>query len=166
MTTQDLVQQNAAVAQNTRSPKKLDASKLKVNRSSALKPIPEPGSADLWAQNAASDHMVTCRWTVDGGWEDPVIKPFGDLAVSPLASCIHYATQCFEGMKVYRGVDNRLRLFRPDRNAKRLVTSAERISLPDFDPEQLVELIKALVRVDGPSKWPCYTIYVFTTRFD
>ncbi|KAG5788075.1 hypothetical protein H9Q69_012859 [Fusarium xylarioides] len=43
-------------------------------------------------------------------------------------------------------------LFRPDRNAKRLVMSAQRVSLPGFDPEQLVELIKALVRVDA-KKW-------------
>lgn len=111
-----------------------------------------PGSAELWAQNVATDHMVTCRWTVDGGWDAPILKPFGDLTISPLASCIHYATQCFEGMKVYRGFDDRVRLFRPDCNAKRLVASAKRVSLPGFDPEQLVELIKALVRADA-KKW-------------
>ncbi|KAF5551403.1 branched-chain amino acid aminotransferase [Fusarium mexicanum] len=130
----------------------LDASKLKFDLTTALKDIPKPGSAELWEQNVATDHMVTCRWTVQNGWDDPVIKPFGDLTISPLASCLHYATQCFEGMKVYRGYDNRVRLFRPDRNAKRLVMSAERVSLPSFDPEQLVELIKALVRVDG-KRW-------------
>ncbi|KAF5981206.1 branched-chain amino acid aminotransferase [Fusarium bulbicola] len=130
----------------------LDASKLKFDLTTALKDIPKPGSAELWEQNVATDHMVTCRWTVQSGWDDPVIKPFGDLTISPLASCLHYATQCFEGMKVYRGYDNRVRLFRPDRNARRLVMSAERVSLPSFDPEQLVELIKALVRVDG-KRW-------------
>ncbi|OJK00224.1 hypothetical protein ASPACDRAFT_118280 [Aspergillus aculeatus ATCC 16872] len=130
----------------------LDASRLKVTRASVLRPVPEPGSPELWAQNVATDHMVTCRWTVDGGWEDPLIKPFGDFPISPLASCLHYATQCFEGMKVYRGLDNRLRLFRPDRNAKRLATSAEKVSLPRFDTEQLVQLIKALARLDAP-RW-------------
>ncbi|VTT68137.1 unnamed protein product [Fusarium fujikuroi] len=130
----------------------LDASKLKFDLTTALKDVPKPGSAELWEQNVATDHMVTCRWTVQNGWEDPVIKAFGDLTISPLASCLHYATQCFEGMKVYRGYDNRVRLFRPDRNAKRLVMSAERVSLPGFDPEQLVELIKALVRVDA-KRW-------------
>ncbi|KAF5661960.1 branched-chain amino acid aminotransferase [Fusarium circinatum] len=130
----------------------LDASKLKFDLTTALKDIPKPGSAELWEQNVATDHMVTCRWTVQNGWDDPVIKPFGDLTISPLASCLHYATQCFEGMKVYRGYDDRVRLFRPDRNARRLVMSAERVSLPSFDPEQLVELIKALVRVDG-KRW-------------
>lgn len=132
----------------------LDASRLRLTRASVLRPVPDPESSELWAQNIATDHMATCRWTVDEGWEDPEIKPFSDFSISPLASCVHYATQCFEGMKVYRGLDNRLRLFRPDRNAKRLATSAERVSLPTFDTEQLVELIKALVRVDAPSKQP------------
>lgn len=132
----------------------LDTSRLRLTRASVLRSVPEPGSPELWAQNIATDHMAICRWTVNEGWEDPVIKPFSDFSISPLASCIHYATQCFEGMKVYRGFDNRLRLFRPDRNAKRLATSAERVSLPTFDTEQLVGLIKALVRVDATSKGP------------
>lgn len=140
---------------NTQAHRQLDASRLEFHLTSTSRLVPKPGSAELWAQNVATDHMVTCRWTVDGGWDAPALKPFGDLTISPLASCLHYATQCFEGMKVYRGFDNRVRLFRPDRNAKRLVTSAKRVSLPEFDPEQLVELIKALVRVDANSRSHC-----------
>lgn len=68
----------------------------------------------------------------------------------PTASAIHYATQCFEGMKVYRGVDGKLRLFRPDLNAERMVMSAGRVALPSFDPKEMVKLIEALLRVDGP----------------
>ncbi|KAJ4269005.1 hypothetical protein NW762_003077 [Fusarium torreyae] len=143
---------NGSISAKHTLKKQLNASKLEFIQASIFRPVPEPGSAELWAQNVATDHMVTCRWTVDEGWEDPIIKPFGDLTISPLASCIHYATQCFEGMKIYRGFDGRLRLFRPDRNAKRLAMSAKRVSLPDFDPEQLVELIKALIRVDS-KRW-------------
>ncbi|KAH8669925.1 aminotransferase [Ilyonectria robusta] len=134
------------------SPKPLDASNLKFTRSTVLTPVPEPGSAEQWAQNVCCDHMVTCRWTAQGGWEAPELKPFGDMTISPAASCLHYATQCFEGMKVYRGFDGKLRLFRPDRNAKRLVMSSKRVSLPGFDDKELVKLIMALMRVDGP-RW-------------
>ncbi|KAJ3531581.1 hypothetical protein NM208_g8815 [Fusarium decemcellulare] len=152
MPSANTTQSNGSRDNGVSTKKPLDASKLKSTRSSVLQPVPEPGSAELWAQNVGTDHMVTCRWTVDGGWDDPELKPFGDFTVSPLASCLHYATQCFEGMKVYRGFDNRVRLFRPDRNAKRLATSAKRVSLPDFDDIELVNLIKALVRVDAP-RW-------------
>ncbi|KAK1637680.1 branched-chain-amino-acid aminotransferase [Colletotrichum phormii] len=56
------------------------------------------------------------------------------------------------GMKVYRGFDGNLRLFRPDCNAKRLSSSAQRVALPSFDEGALVQLIKSLVRVDAP-RW-------------
>lgn len=56
---------------------------------------------------------------------------------------------CFEGMKAYRGVDGRPRLFRPEMNAARLLRSAQRLQLASFDPEELLECIKALVRVDA-----------------
>lgn len=70
--------------------------------------------------------MVSVTWTDDYGWHAPKIVPYGPLEIMPTASCLHYATQCFEGMKVYRGFDGKLRLFRPDRNCARLVSSASR----------------------------------------
>lgn len=42
---------------------------------------------------------------------------------------------CFEGMKAYHGADGRMRLFRPDQNMARLLRSARRLQLADFDPE-------------------------------
>lgn len=52
----------------------------------------------------------------------------------PTASVLNYATECFEGLKAYCGVDGRLRLFRPDCNARRFLTSATRIALPTLPP--------------------------------
>ena len=70
----------------------------------------------------------------------------------PTASVLHYATECFEGLKFYRGHDLKLRLFRPTRNTQRMLNSATRISLPAFDPDELQKLIETLVAVDG-EKW-------------
>ena len=70
----------------------------------------------------------------------------------PTASVLHYATECFEGMKIYRGHDSKLRIFRPDRNCSRMLKSATRIALPAFDPKELQKLIETLVAVDG-EKW-------------
>ena len=52
-------------------------------------------------------------------------------------------------MKVYRGYDLKLRLFRPERNSRRMLNSATRIALPAFDPDELQKLIETLVAVDG-----------------
>lgn len=70
----------------------------------------------------------------------------------PTASVLHYATECFEGMKLYRGFDSRLRIFRPDRNAHRMLNSATRIALPGFAPAELEKLIIKLCSVDA-EKW-------------
>ena len=70
----------------------------------------------------------------------------------PTASVLHYATECFEGMKLYRGHDLKLRLFRPDLNARRMLGSATRIALPAFDPAQLQQLVVRLASVEA-EKW-------------
>lgn len=55
-------------------------------------------------------------------------------------------------MKLYRGFDGKLRLFRPNLNCARMKMSASRIALPAFDPSQLLALVAKLCAVDGP-KW-------------
>ncbi|KAG0651007.1 Branched-chain-amino-acid [Hyphodiscus hymeniophilus] len=130
----------------------LDASKLTITRTTTLRPVPEPDSKEIWSVKACTDHMVMVKWTEDAGWHAPELKPYGPLTIMPTASCLHYATQCFEGMKVYRGYDGKLRLFRPDRNCARLVTSSLRVSLPPFDPVELEKILKAFLAVDGP-RW-------------
>jgi branched-chain amino acid aminotransferase len=144
--------ENGSLPSNGHGRKELDSSSIHFTQAKELKKLPEPGSKELCDQNICTDHMVTVRWTAGNGWEVPELKPFGDITMSPAASCLHYATQCFEGLKVYRGFDGKLRLFRPDLNARRLAMSSRRVSLPAFDDKELVELIKALAAVDCPSK--------------
>ncbi|MCJ1475291.1 hypothetical protein MMC13_003953 [Lambiella insularis] len=128
----------------------LDASKLTFTKNLSPKAVPAPNSPEVWSQSV--DHMITCQWTSTTGWQNPCLQPYGPLSLMPTASVLHYATECFEGLKLYRGFDGRLRLFRPDCNARRMLGSATRIALPAFDPEELEKLIIALASVDG-EKW-------------
>lgn len=130
----------------------LDASKLVFTRNLSPRAVPEPDSPEVWTQSVCTDHMVTCQWTSTSGWAAPHIQPYGPLQLMPTASVLHYATECFEGLRFYRGHDLRLRLFRPDRNTRRMLNSATRISLPAFEPDELQKLIETLVAVDG-EKW-------------
>ena len=61
---------------------------------------------------------------------------------------LHYAQELFEGMKAYRGVDGKIRLFRPMHNMARMNLTASRACLPAFDGHELVECIRKLVVVD------------------
>jgi branched-chain amino acid aminotransferase len=130
----------------------LDASKLTITPNLNPKPVPLANSAEQWAQNCTTDHMLTARWTEAHGWDAPEIRPYGPLSIMPTASVLHYATECFEGMKAYRGHDNKIRLFRPDRNARRFLQSATRIALPGFPPEEFVKLLKEFVGVEA-KRW-------------
>ena len=44
-----------------------------------------------------SDHMFTMRWTSDGGWGEPTVKPFANLELSPASLVLHYGQTIFEG---------------------------------------------------------------------
>jgi len=52
----------------------------------------------------------------------------------------------FEGMKAYRGDDNKIRLFRPDLNMKRMLSSAERMVLPVRTNDKDIHLVYFVYR--------------------
>lgn len=130
----------------------LDASKLTYTFTKSPREVPAPGVTSFNDSTICTDHMVTATWTAKAGWATPELKPYGPLSLMPTASVLHYATECFEGLKAYRGYDGKLRLFRPDCNAARMLMSSVRISLPTFEPAEVEKLLLALMAVDGP-KW-------------
>lgn len=130
----------------------LDATKLITTPTTTPRPVPTEAAACASPETICTDHMITATWSAATGWAVPHLQPYGPLSLMPTASVLHYATECFEGLKLYRGHDGELRLFRPDRNAARLLTSATRIALPAFAPAQLEALIVALAAKDG-AKW-------------
>ncbi|KAG5936500.1 hypothetical protein E4U59_004986 [Claviceps monticola] len=142
--------QRKEVATTTAAP--LAASQLSYNLTTTPRPVPDEITATSGDETVATDHMVTATWRASSGWASPELKPYGPLSLMPTASCLHYATECFEGLKAFRGHDGRLRIFRPDRNCTRMRMSAARISLPLFDAPELEKLMLALLAVDGP-RW-------------
>jgi len=100
----------------------LDASKLIFTKTQTPMAVPEPGDPIIATSSQCTDHMITAVWDSTVGWHAPKLQPYGNLSLPPTASVLHYATECFEGMKMYRGYDGKLRLFRPDANCKRMVS--------------------------------------------
>lgn len=110
------------------------------------RPQPDPNNLVFGANFA--DHMLEVEYRDDRGWGKPVISPLHDLTIHPGAKALHYAIQLFEGMKAYRGFDGKIRLFRPDLNMKRLLASAKRLSLPEFDADEFQRCLMKLVAID------------------
>jgi len=113
--------------------------------------------------NSFTDHILTIDWTKQNGWEDPIIQPYQNLELSPAISSLHYGFSVFEGMKAYKDSENRVRLFRPMENIKRLSSSAKALSMPhDFNNDELLKCIYSLLHVDKdliPNK-PGYSMYI------
>lgn len=104
---------------------------------------------DLGFGRHFSDHMVSMRWR-DGRWDDAEVIPYGPLAIEPGNAALHYGQTVFEGLKVFRGVDGRIRAFRPDANERRLQASCRRMCIPPPPDGSLATALEALVAVDHP----------------
>ena len=82
----------------------IDASKLKVTANSESKP--KPAKEDLVFGKEFTDHYLVIDYSEGkGGWGAPEIIPYGPMALAPSASVLHYALECFEGMKAYKDAD-------------------------------------------------------------
>jgi branched-chain amino acid aminotransferase len=147
---------SSGLTKTSTSLSELNASDIKITLTQNPKVVPAPGSPEERSQKVCTDHMVSALWTAEKGWARPELTPYGPLSLMPTANVLHYATECFEGMKLYRGFDSKLRLFRPDANCIRMLNSARRISLPEFDPKELLKMVQKLCAVDGPKWLPKY----------
>lgn len=96
-----------------------------------------------------TDHMALIDWTLEQGWHDARIVPYGPFQMDPASSVFHYGQEIFEGLKAYRHADDSIHTFRPERNAARLRASAKRLALPELPDELFLGAIEELVALDA-----------------
>lgn len=82
-----------------------------------------------------TDYNVRCYYR-NGKWGELEVSSEETINIHMAATCLHYGQEAFEGMKAFRGKDNKIRLFRADENAKRMIRSAEGVVMAPV-PEQL-----------------------------
>ncbi len=95
-----------------------------------------------------TDHMFIMDYDEDRGWHDRRIVPFGNISLHPASTVLHYGAEIFEGLKAYRRADGGVQLFRPMENIRRMNRSAERMSLPEIDERELLEILETFVRLE------------------
>ena len=82
----------------------------------------------------------------NGAWTPVESLNDDNINLSSYAGALHYAIECFEGLKAFRGKDGQIRLFRPEENAKRLQRSAKYLGIEAPSIEMFVEMCKQVVK--------------------
>ncbi len=94
-----------------------------------------------------TDYMFECDYK-DERWQNPEIKPYGNISVAPSARVFHYGQAVFEGMKAFKDNNDDIFLFRPEENYKRINKSAERLAIPKFPEELFFNGLQELLKLE------------------
>lgn len=90
------------------------------------------------------EHLPVARF--DGQtWSAMEVVPTNSISFGVASHCLHYGSECFEGMKAHKQSDGSVRAFRANKNIARLQASAESLYLPVPPTELLEELVNAAI---------------------
>ena len=121
---------------------------LQIKTQRTTTPKAKPDESNLGFGVHYTDHMLIIDHDEEQGWHDARIVPYQPLELDPAAMVFHYAMESFEGMKAYRTPDGSIQLFRPDKNAERMINTNHRMCLPSLPVEDFVQAVKAIVEFD------------------
>jgi len=91
-----------------------------------------------------TDYNVRCVFK-DGKWGKLEVSSEETLSIHMGATCLHYGQESFEGLKAFTGADGRIRLFRHNENAKRMILSAKGILLAEVPEELFMEAVEKVI---------------------
>jgi branched-chain amino acid aminotransferase len=87
-----------------------------------------------------TDYVVRSAYR-NGVWEKPYATRDKYMNIHVAATGLQYGQECFEGLKAFRGVDGKVRIFRVEENAKRMQRSAEGLLMTPVPTEVFCEAI-------------------------
>ena len=85
----------------------------------------------------------------NGSWSKGYLTEDESIPMHMAAPCLHYGQEAFEGLKAFETKDGRIVVFRPDANAKRLIKSCERISIPLISEQLFIEGVQEVVKANS-----------------
>ena len=94
-----------------------------------------------------TDHMFICDFE-NNEWQTPRIIPYQAMTMEPSARVFHYGQAVFEGMKAFKDSQNKIWLFRPEENFKRINLSSKRLQIPEFPEAQFFKGLEQLLVLD------------------
>lgn len=91
-----------------------------------------------------TDYNVRCYFR-DGKWGEIEVSQDENVTMHMAATCLHYGQEAFEGLKAFRGKDDKIRVFRMDENAKRLIRSAEGVVMEPVPQDLFEKMVRKVV---------------------
>lgn len=89
--------------------------------------------------------VLTCIYK-DGKWGPIESQTQDSINLTVFSPSLHYGMSCFEGLKAFRGADDKVRIFLMDENAKRMQSSAEYLGIPCPDEELFKKMCMQAVK--------------------
>lgn len=102
-----------------------------------------------WGNLPFAYHKTLCNIRfnfIKGTWGSIEKHTEETIAIHMAASSLNYGQECFEGLKAYRGKDNKIRIFRWEENFERLNKSALRLSMQAIPKDIFKEALFTLVK--------------------
>lgn len=103
--------------------------------------------AELGFQYSKTDYRFSAVHS-DGKWQEGKLVTDDMISVHEGAPTLHYAQQCFEGMKAQTAEDGRVLLFRPDLNWQRMSEAAGRLLMPVVPQALFMQGVEEAVRAN------------------
>jgi branched-chain amino acid aminotransferase len=94
-----------------------------------------------------TDYNVRCVYK-DGKWGKLEVSSSEYIDIHIAATGLHYGQEAFEGLKAYMGKDGKVRLFRWEENAKRMLASADGIKMAQVTIEMFREAIFKVINLN------------------
>jgi len=91
-----------------------------------------------------TDYNVRCVFK-NGKWGELEVSSDDTIPIHIGATCLHYGQESFEGLKAFRGKDGRIRVFRHEENARRMIKSAQGILMAEVPEELFMEAVEKVV---------------------
>ncbi|KAJ3156924.1 hypothetical protein HDU86_003459 [Geranomyces michiganensis] len=85
----------------------------------------------------------------NGAWDQGVFQPNFDLGLDIAATVLHYGQSCFEGLKAFRMKDGKIRVFRPEVNARRMQRSCCGICMAEPPVDMFLEGVRRAVEANA-----------------
>ena len=94
-----------------------------------------------------TDYNIRCYYR-DGKWGELEVSSSEMLDIHMAATCLHYGQEAFEGLKAFKGKDGKIRIFRLEENARRMINSAHGILMAPVPEEIFINAVKKAVELN------------------